>query len=561
MLHIAWSLFRGKSMQNVTVRSSLLIVLCLFTAMIIFGAGVGVFALNRANTSTFLAQTIAANTSTIVEIHKETVQLRSSLMHIVGLQKEGQDVTASLNQATTQQKNIVAGLETFERTLSSDKRFGPVEVELVGTAQRLLVAMQSVIRTLGSDADAGSKAVDDLQAADTLFAQKLTQFQGQAQQQMAAITAEREQEYRMVVWLVTIGMAGSLLIVVGVHVLLRRIVLKPLNDAVVLLDRVASGDLTTQIGQTGKNEIGRLFAAMKSMQQGLSSTVSRVRASSDSINASAGEIAMGNADLSSRTELQAGSLEETASSMEELTSTVSQNAENAYQANELAKTASQTAVKGGEAVRQVVKTMDEINESSKKIGDIVGVIDGIAFQTNILALNAAVEAARAGEQGRGFAVVASEVRSLAQRSAAAAREVKHLINVSVERVSSGNKLVEHAGVTMDAIVDSVHRVGGIVSDITIASREQSDGITQTNEAIAKIDGITHQNAALVEQASAAALSLQEQAETLAQAVSVFRINPQLPGQSEYQQASVRDVTPAQEALPGAQHVPRLSATA
>lgn len=548
-------------MQNVTVRSSLLIVLCLFTAMIIFGAGVGVFALNRANTSTFLAQTIAANTSAIVEIHKETVQLRSSLMHIAGLQKEGQDATASLNQATTQQKNIAAELETFEHTLSSDKRFGPVEVELVGTAQRLLVAMQSAIRTLGSDADAGSKAVDDLQAADTLFAQKLTQFQGQAQQQMAAITAEREQEYRMVVWLVTIGMAGSLLIVVGVHVLLRRIVLKPLNDAVVLLDRVASGDLTTQIGQTGKNEIGRLFAAMKSMQQGLSSTVSRVRASSDSINASAGEIAMGNADLSSRTELQAGSLEETASSMEELTSTVSQNAENAYQANELAKTASQTAVKGGEAVRQVVKTMDEINESSKKIGDIVGVIDGIAFQTNILALNAAVEAARAGEQGRGFAVVANEVRSLAQRSAAAAREVKHLINVSVERVSSGNKLVEHAGVTMDAIVDSVHRVGGIVSDITIASREQSDGITQTNEAIAKIDGITHQNAALVEQASAAALSLQEQAETLAQAVSVFRINPQLPGQPEYQQVNVRDVTPAQEALPGAQRVPRLSASA
>jgi methyl-accepting chemotaxis protein len=548
-------------MQNVTVRSSLLIVLCLFTAMIIFGAGVGVFALNRANTSTFLAQTIAANTSAIVEIHKETVQLRSSLMHIAGLQKEGQDATASLNQAATQQKNIAAGLDTFERTLSADKRFGPVEVELVGTAERLLVAMQSAIRTLGSDADAGSKAVDDLQAADTLFAQKLTQFQGQAQQQMDAITAEREQEYRMVVWLVTIGMAGSLLIVVGVHVLLRRIVLKPLNDAVVLLDRVASGDLTTQIGQTGKNEIGRLFAAMKSMQQGLSSTVSRVRASSDSINASAGEIAMGNADLSSRTELQAGSLEETASSMEELTSTVSQNAENAYQANELAKTASQTAVKGGEAVRQVVKTMDEINESSKKIGDIVGVIDGIAFQTNILALNAAVEAARAGEQGRGFAVVANEVRSLAQRSAAAAREVKHLINVSVERVSSGNKLVEHAGVTMDAIVDSVHRVGGIVSDITIASREQSDGITQTNEAIAKIDGITHQNAALVEQASAAALSLQEQAETLAQAVSVFRINPQLPGQPEYQQAGVRDVTPAQEALPGAPSIPRLSATA
>jgi methyl-accepting chemotaxis protein len=421
------------------------------------------------------------------------------------------------------------------------------------------VNMERAIRALGTDPAEGSEVVQELEEADAVFSQKLAQFQTQTNTLMDAITAERRHEYQLVIWLVSVGMGASLLIVVGVHILLKRIVIRPLDEAVTLLDRVASGDLTTRIALTGNNEIGRLFAAMKSMQDGLSNTVSRVRASSDSINASAGEIAMGNADLSHRTELQAGSLEETASSMEELTGTVSQNAENAHQANTFAKTASETAIKGGEAVKHVVQTMNEINESSKKISDIVGVIDGIAFQTNILALNAAVEAARAGEQGRGFAVVASEVRSLAQRSAAAAREVKQLINASVERVDSGNKLVEHAGVTMNAIVESVHRVSGIVGEITIASREQSDGIAQTNEAISRIDGITHQNAALVEQASAAALSLQDQAETLAQVVSVFRINPQLSHEIEYDEAhQLKDVTAAQEALPGAQEVPRLT---
>lgn len=547
-------------MQNITVRLSLMSVLGLFTCMIIFGAGVGVFALDRANTSTFLAQTIASNTAEIGDIHKETVQLRSNLMHVVGLQKEQIDAADPLARAVEQQKHITTQLEGFERQLVSDKRFGPVEVELVGTAQRLLVNMEQAIRTLRTDPAKGSEAVDELAETDALFAQKLEQFQRQTASQMQAITAERKSEYDVVVLLVTIGMGVSLLIIAGVHVLLKRIVLKPLNDAVTLLDRVASGDLTTEIGNTGKNEIGRLFTAMKSMQLGLSNTVARVRVSSDSINASAGEISMGNADLSHRTELQASSLEETASSMEQLTGTVSQNAENALQANALAKTASQTAIKGGEAVKHVVDTMNAINESSRKIGDIVGVIDGIAFQTNILALNAAVEAARAGEQGRGFAVVASEVRSLAQRSAAAAREVKQLINASVERVSSGNTLVEHAGVTMNAIVESVHRVSGIVGEITIASREQSDGIAQTNEAIAKIDGITHQNAALVEQASAAASSLRDQAVTLAQVVSVFRINPQIAEALLTENtAPMVDVTPEQAALPDTRKVRQLQA--
>jgi methyl-accepting chemotaxis protein len=545
-------------MKNITVRFSLMSVLCLFACMIVFGAGVGVFALDRANTSTFLAQTIAANTSAISDVRQEAMQLRANLRHIVDLQKAGEEVSSPLKEASAKQKTIALQLDAFEKKLNSDQRFGAVEVELMGTGQRLMVAMGAAIRSLSIDPTQGAGLVSKLDQIDTLFDDKLAQFEAQEAAQMRAITAEREHEYQLVVWLVTVGMAGSLLIVLGVHFLLKRIVINPLNEAVALLDRVASGDLTTTIGQTSNNEIGRLFAAMKSMQQGLSDTVSRVRVSSDSINASAGEIAVGNADLSHRTEMQAGSLEETASSMEELTSTVSQNAESALQANALAQMASETAIKGGEAVKHVVETMNAINESSKKIGDIVGVIDGIAFQTNILALNAAVEAARAGEQGRGFAVVASEVRSLAQRSAAAAREVKSLIAASVERVDSGNKLVEHAGVTMNEIVESVHRVRGIVNEIATASREQSDGIAQTNAAISKIDGITHQNASLVEQAAAAAVSLQEQAETLAQVVSVFRINPQLGVLGGTQDPQhLLDVTPSQVALPPVQSAHRL----
>ena len=297
----------------------------------------------------------------------------------------------------------------------------------------------------------------------------------------------------------------------------------PLNIAVDVAKHVASGDLTTHINSQSNDETGQLLTALREMNDALARTVGNVRLSSQSISTATSEIASGNLDLSSRTDAQASSLEQTASSMEELTSTVKQNADNARQANQLVISASSVALRGGEVVAQVVDTMASIKESSRKIVDIIGVIDGIAFQTNILALNAAVEAARAGEQGRGFAVVAAEVRNLAQRSAGAAKEIKTLIGDSVDKVENGGRLVDEAGQTMNLIVTSVKQVADIMSEITAASQEQSEGIEQVNQAITQMDEMTMQNAALVEQATAAAQSLQDEAGTLSNVVSVFRL--------------------------------------
>lgn len=309
---------------------------------------------------------------------------------------------------------------------------------------------------------------------------------------------------------------------------------RPLNSAVVLARRVADGDLTSDIRIDSSDETGQLVMALKDMNEGLRKIVAEVRDSTDTIVTASTEIASGNMDLSSRTESQAGSLEETASSMEELTSTMQQNSQNAHDANQLVHAAADAAIQGGTVVSQVVGTMGDISTSSKKIVDIIAVIDGIAFQTNILALNAAVEAARAGEQGRGFAVVASEVRNLAQRSASAAKEIKQLIDDSVDKVNQGTKLVDQAGATMTEIVDRVKHVTGIMSEINNASKEQSAGIQQVNQAIIQMDNTTQQNAALVEQAAAAAQSLQEQAANLSNVVSVFRLN-----QGDHQQAMKR----------------------
>jgi len=306
--------------------------------------------------------------------------------------------------------------------------------------------------------------------------------------------------------------------------LLSRSITRPLDYAVSVARTVASGDLRNKIQASSNDETGQLLHALRDMNDGLVKSVSQVRTGIDTIATASSQIAAGNLDLSSRTEEQASSLEETASSMEELTSTVKQNADNARQANQLAVSASGVAEKGGAVVSRVVDTMEDINASAKKIVDIIGVIDGIAFQTNILALNAAVEAARAGEQGRGFAVVASEVRNLAQRSAAAAKEIKTLIGDSVDKVELGSKLVEEAGVTMDEVVQSVRHVTDIMSEIMAASQEQSAGIEQVNQAIGQMDQVTQQNAALVEEAAAAAESLNEQAAKLAEAVSVFKLD-------------------------------------
>jgi len=298
----------------------------------------------------------------------------------------------------------------------------------------------------------------------------------------------------------------------------------PINEAVRVAQTVASGDLTTRIDVTTTEETGQLLQALKDMNTSLIDIVGQVRGGTDTIATASAQIASGNLDLSSRTEEQASSLEETASSMEELTSTVRQNADNARQANTLAANASSVAVRGGGVVTRVVETMEAINASSARVVDIISVIDGIAFQTNILALNAAVEAARAGEQGRGFAVVAGEVRTLAHRSAAAAKEIKALIGDSVDKVGEGSKLVSEAGQTMSDIVDSVQRVTDIMGEITMATQEQSSGIDQINMAVSQMDTVTQQNAALVEEAAAAAASLEDQAARLAQVVSVFRLD-------------------------------------
>ncbi|MFL6657613.1 MAG: methyl-accepting chemotaxis protein [Massilia sp.] len=323
-----------------------------------------------------------------------------------------------------------------------------------------------------------------------------------------------------------IGLAVLLGVAVGIWLI--RSITGPLRVAITAAGEIAGGNLVQDLQIDSRNEMGRLLQALKDMSRALTTTVSEVRSSSDTIATASSEIAAGNLDLSSRTEQQAASLEETASSMEELTSTVKQNADNARSANALVNTASGHAEDGGKAVHKVIETMGLIKESSRKMGEIIGVIDGIAFQTNILALNAAVEAARAGEQGRGFAVVATEVRNLAQRSANAAKEIKLLINDSVDKVDTGGRLVNDAGATIEKVMVSVRQVSDIMSEIAAASEEQSAGIEQINQAVAQMDEVTQQNAALVEESAAAAASLQEQASALAATVSVFVVEKVAP---------------------------------
>jgi len=328
----------------------------------------------------------------------------------------------------------------------------------------------------------------------------------------------------MVILLGCLGIAFS----IACATWLTRSIVRPVGKAVEVARRVAAGDLTADPQVESKDEIGQLQEALQHMNGQLQRMVREIREGSDAITTASSEIASGNHDLSARTEQQAGALEETASSMEEMTSTVSQTADNARQAAQLAQAASEVAERGGAVVSQVVDTMRSINASSQKIADIIGVIDSIAFQTNILALNAAVEAARAGEQGRGFAVVAGEVRSLAHRSAAAAKEVKELITDSVDKVGSGARLVDQAGATMGEIVGSVRRVTDIIGEITAATGEQRAGIGQINDAVTQMDQVTQQNAALVEEAAAASAAMQDQARQLARVVSVFKVTDDAP---------------------------------
>ncbi|MDY7576758.1 methyl-accepting chemotaxis protein [Herbaspirillum sp. RTI4] len=399
-------------------------------------------------------------------------------------------------------------LETDRKELTNYDIFRDKIISLSNAGQKdaatdLLMQNQAIVTRLYAELIAHSKFNEDL---------------GKKGAEESAATM------RQAYWIsIAISLAAIICIAIMGLLLSRRIV-NALHLAVAIAQKVATGDLTQQIKVTSDDETGQLMQALKDMNANLTRIVGEVRSSTDTISTASSEIAVGNLDLSARTEQQAGSLEETAAAMEQITSTVKQNADNARQANQIAVNASETAIRGGEVVREVRNTMTAINASSNKIVDIISVIDGIAFQTNILALNAAVEAARAGEQGRGFAVVAGEVRSLAQRAAAAAKEIKTLISDSVEKAEHGRKLVEQAGLTMEEIVSNAKSVTDIVGEISAASQEQSTGIEEINRAITQMDETTQQNAALVEEATAASQSLQDQTRTLTRVVGIFKLD-------------------------------------
>jgi methyl-accepting chemotaxis protein-2 (aspartate sensor receptor) len=361
--------------------------------------------------------------------------------------------------------------------------------------------------------------------------------------QYHAAFSESANDYQFAKWQMACLAVALVIVLFGFWYGIRHILLNPLGRVITHIREIANGDLTQTLVISGRNEITELASSVDHMQRSLVETVANVRQGSDAIYTGTSEIAMGNNDLSSRTEQQASALEETAASMEQLTATVKQNADNARQASHLAESASETAQRGGKVVDGVVKTMHEIADSSKKIADIISVIDGIAFQTNILALNAAVEAARAGEQGRGFAVVAGEVRNLASRSANAAKEIKSLIEDSVSRVDTGSVLVETAGETMNDIVNAVTRVTDIMGEIASASDEQSRGIDQVALAVSEMDRVTQQNAALVQESAAAAAALEDQASRLKMAVSAFRLTA-VPGKSVATRSSFGATAPA-----------------
>ena len=382
----------------------------------------------------------------------------------------------------------------------------------------LAVADQALISATDINYPAAEYLDEFTRTIDGLF-----EFNALAMGSLAEALEVRVSDLRRTEYLVLALQLVGLLGAVALALAFVRSITGPVAQAVVVASAVASGDLTVDVPVYGSNELGQLMRAMLTMRDHLSKVVTQVRQGSEGVATASAEIAQGNHDLSARTEQQASALEQTAASMEELGATVKQNADSARQANQLAMSASTVAVKGGEVVGQVVETMKDINASSRKISDIIGVIDGIAFQTNILALNAAVEAARAGEQGRGFAVVASEVRSLAGRSADAAKEIKYLINASVERVEQGSALVDQAGVTMTEVVSSIRSVTDIMGEISAASNEQAMGVSQVGEAVTQMDQTTQQNAALVEEMAAAASSLKSQSQELVQVVAAFRL--------------------------------------
>jgi methyl-accepting chemotaxis protein len=486
----------------------------------------------------FNMSTIHAKLDRIVNentVKTELVGQMSNAVHVVArvsrsvvLLSDNAAIRTELEKVTKERANYNAALEQLAKMPAT-----PKGLEI----RERIVSLQKVARPFNDQVFELALANKDDEATDILMKQAgpATQRWQEAMDEYAALqkqtnlndAAEASAAYQRArtLMLILSGLAIVVGAVAAVRIassLLRQLGGEP-DYAAAIAGRIAAGDLTVVV-DTNSNDSHSMLHAMKMMRDALARIVAEVRFGTETIASASTEIASGNQDLSARTEQQASSLEETASSMEELTSAVRANNDNARQANQLAQSASAVAQQGGQVVSQVVDTMGAINDSSRKIVDIIAVIDGIAFQTNILALNAAVEAARAGEQGRGFAVVASEVRTLAQRSASAAKEIKELIGDSVEKVEIGSRLVEQAGQTMEQVVDSVRRVTDIMSEISTAGDEQSAGIEQINQAVSEMDTVTQQNAALVEEAAAAAEAMQQQAANLERVVSVFRLD-------------------------------------
>ncbi|MGC6034584.1 methyl-accepting chemotaxis protein [Enterobacter hormaechei] len=516
-------------LNRIKIVTSLLLVLAIFGLLQLTSGGLFFNALKHDKENFTILQTIRQQQSTLNGSWVALLQTRNTLNR-AGIRYmmdqnnigSGSTVAELMQIASASLKQAEKNWADYEALPRDPRQSDAAALEIKRNYDIYHVALAELIQLLG--AGKINEFFDQpTQSYQDGFEKQYVNYLQQNDALYQTAVEDSNSSYRQAIWVLISVLAAVLVVIVAVWLGIRQALISPLNRLIDSIRHIASGDLVKRIDVEGSNEMGVLADSLRHMQGELVRTVGDVRNGANAIYSGASEISMGNNDLSSRTEQQAASLEETAASMEQLTATVKQNAENARQASNLALSASETAQKGGKVVDNVVQTMRDIAGSSQKIADIISVIDGIAFQTNILALNAAVEAARAGEQGRGFAVVAGEVRNLAQRSAQAAREIKSLIEDSVGRVEIGSTLVESAGETMGEIVNAVTRVTDIMGEIASASDEQSRGIDQVGLAVAEMDRVTQQNASLVEESAAAAAALEEQASRLTQAVAVFRI--------------------------------------